>query len=152
VRKSVKLDGIARVYVRAERAALARSADPLDRRAYRSWHAGNGGDLLVVTDPYWLDTETVATTHGSPYDYDTHVPMVLVGAGITPGRYDRTVAVADLAPTLARVLGVTAPDVQARSAKRCGDLVPAGRCRRRAVSASTGKNGSAAYHEPISRR
>jgi arylsulfatase A-like enzyme len=88
---------------------LGRSADPLDRRVYRSWHAGNGGDLVVVTEPYWLDTDKVTTTHGSPYPYDTHVPMMLLGAGIKAGRYDRTVAVVDLAPTLARVLGVTAP-------------------------------------------
>jgi predicted AlkP superfamily pyrophosphatase or phosphodiesterase len=107
--ETMKVDGIARVYVRGERSALARSADRLDRRAYRSWHPGNGGDLIVVSDPYWLDTETVATTHGSPYAYDTHVPMVLMGTGIQPGRYDRTVAVVDLAATLARVLGVSPP-------------------------------------------
>jgi predicted AlkP superfamily pyrophosphatase or phosphodiesterase len=107
--ETLKLNGIARVYVRAERDKLAGSNDTIDRRVYHSWHVGNGGDLIVVTAPYWLDTDTVATTHGTPYGYDTHVPMILYGAGIRAGRYDRTVAVADLAPTLARILGVTPP-------------------------------------------
>jgi predicted AlkP superfamily pyrophosphatase or phosphodiesterase len=107
--ETMKLDGVKRVYVRGERFALAVSNDPFDRRVYRSWHAENGGDLVVVMDPYWLDTESAATTHGSPYRYDTHVPMLLYGAGVRAGRYDRPVAVVDLAVTLSRVLGVTPP-------------------------------------------
>jgi arylsulfatase A-like enzyme len=104
-----KLDGVHRVYVRRERMGLATSGDPIDRRAYRSWHAENGGDLLVVMEPYWLDAETMATTHGSPYRYDTHVPMIWYGAGVRAGRYSRPVEVADVAPTLAQLLGVTSP-------------------------------------------
>lgn len=107
--ETLRLDGIQRVYVRGERAALAGSSDPIDRRTYHSWHPGNGGDLVVVMAPYWLDTDAAATTHGTPYQYDTHVPMVLYGTGVRPGHYERTVAVVDLAPTLARVLGVTPP-------------------------------------------
>lgn len=107
--EALKIEGIRRVYVRSERALLATSSDPLDRRAYRSWHPGNGGDLVVVTEPYWLDTDSVATTHGTPYRYDSHVPMLLYGPGVRAGRYDRPVSVVDLAPTLARVLGVTPP-------------------------------------------
>lgn len=107
--ETLKVDGIRRVYVRSERNALAGSNDPLDRRTYRSWHAENGGDLIVVTEPYWLDTDNLATTHGTPYRYDSHVPMILYGSGIRAGQHHRPVAVVDLAPTLARILGVTPP-------------------------------------------
>lgn len=107
--ETLRLEGVRRVYVRSERPALASSQESLDRRAYRSWHPENGGDLLVVMEPYWLDTETAATTHGSFYRYDTHVPMILYGAGVRPGRFARPTEVVDLAPTLARLLRVMPP-------------------------------------------
>jgi arylsulfatase A-like enzyme len=50
------------------------------------------------------------TTHGSPHAYDTHVPILMYGpAWIKPGRVDQRVEVVDIAPTLARLLGVAAP-------------------------------------------
>ena len=45
--------------------------------------------------------------HGSPYDDDAHVPVIFYGAGIRPGRYTERALVADMAPTLARAIGVT---------------------------------------------
>jgi arylsulfatase A-like enzyme len=49
------------------------------------------------------------TTHGTPFSYDTHIPLVLMGPGIRPGRYDRSVLLNDLAPTLATLLEVETP-------------------------------------------
>jgi arylsulfatase A-like enzyme len=49
------------------------------------------------------------TTHGTPYSYDTHIPLVLLGPGIRPGRYHKAVALNDLAPTLATLLEVETP-------------------------------------------
>jgi predicted AlkP superfamily pyrophosphatase or phosphodiesterase len=45
--------------------------------------------------------------HGSPYDDDAHVPLIFYGGDIVPGRYPERALVADAAPTLARLLGVT---------------------------------------------
>jgi hypothetical protein len=45
--------------------------------------------------------------HGTPYDDDAHVPVIFFGAGVRPGRYPERALVADAAPTLARLLGVT---------------------------------------------
>jgi hypothetical protein len=45
--------------------------------------------------------------HGTPYDNDAHVPVIFYGAGVRPGRYPERALVADAAPTLARILGVT---------------------------------------------
>lgn len=102
-----KVDGVARVFRRSERARLAESHDRIERSAYRSWHAENGGDLLVQYRPYWLGAEhTGGTNHLMPYRYDTHVPLLLYGPGIRAGRFERPVAVVDLASTLARILRV----------------------------------------------
>jgi arylsulfatase A-like enzyme len=50
------------------------------------------------------------TTHGSPYYYDRHVPLIFFGSGIGAGISDTRVATVDVAPTLARLARVAAPD------------------------------------------
>lgn len=52
----------------------------------------------------------VGTGHGSPYHYDRHVPLIFYGAGIAPGSSPDRVSVADVAPTLAALIGVPFPD------------------------------------------
>jgi len=109
-RAAEALPGVARVFSRDDLAALAASRDDLEARVFRAWDRRNGGDLFVVLEPHWLATPFPAgSTHGSPYEYDTHVPLLLYGAGVRAGRVDRAVDVTDLAPTLARLLGVQAP-------------------------------------------
>jgi predicted AlkP superfamily pyrophosphatase or phosphodiesterase len=79
-----------------------------------SYFAGRSGDLFVVPKPYWLldgtavgKTRAYATGHGTPYNYDQHVPIILMGYGIEPGEYFAPVTPADIAPTLASLTGVT---------------------------------------------
>lgn len=48
----------------------------------------------------------LVATHGSPYDYDSNVPMIFYGPGVAPGRYAGFVRTVDIAPTLAQLLGV----------------------------------------------
>ena len=73
-----------------------------------SFNRERSGDVEVLLEPYWMSGER-GTTHGTPYSYDTHIPLVLMGPGIRAGRYDGTVVLNDLAPTLASLLGVEAP-------------------------------------------
>jgi arylsulfatase A-like enzyme len=54
-----------------------------------------------------IDLDSVV--HGSPYDYDRHVPLLFFGAGIVPGRSATKVRTTDLAPTLAGLAGIAAP-------------------------------------------
>lgn len=48
----------------------------------------------------------ITATHGSPHRDDSHVPIIFMGAPFRTGRYGRFVRTADIAPTLAAVLGV----------------------------------------------
>lgn len=50
------------------------------------------------------------TTHGSPYWYDRNVPILFYGPGIEPGTSDRPARTVDVAPTLARLVGLEPPD------------------------------------------
>lgn len=99
---------VARVYVREQLIAGAVTPDVIGRRIAQSYHLQRSGDLEIVLDPYWLRS-TAGTTHGTPYSYDAHIPLLLMGPGIKPGVYHGTVALNDVAPTLAAMLGVENP-------------------------------------------
>lgn len=91
--------------------AEARTApDPTRRAAALSYHPGRSGDLIVAPRPNWI-TSTAAATHGTHHVYDQRVPVILYGAGITPGTYDDPATPADLAPTLASLAGIRLADV-----------------------------------------
>jgi predicted AlkP superfamily pyrophosphatase or phosphodiesterase len=74
-------------------------------------HPVRSGDIYVVQDPYWFnfDRGPVAGMHGSPWNYDTHVPMIFAGNRIESQIVYRPVQPADLAPTLAALLGMSPP-------------------------------------------
>ncbi|WP_281971836.1 alkaline phosphatase family protein [Ruegeria faecimaris] len=78
-----------------------------------NFHPDRSGDIYVVFEPHWFvadfDGLTVASAHGSPWAYDTHVPLIFSGPGITPGTIVRRVETVDVAPTLAAYLGTKPP-------------------------------------------
>lgn len=99
---------VARVYTRDQLLAGQVQDDSIGRRIARSEHLTRSGDLEIILEPYWLRASS-GTTHGTPYAYDAHIPLVFMGPGIRPGRYDGAVALNDLAPTLATLLSVETP-------------------------------------------
>jgi predicted AlkP superfamily pyrophosphatase or phosphodiesterase len=79
-------------------------------RSELSYYPGRSGQLFYVLAPYVLpQSKPEGTTHGSPWSYDTHVPLLLFGPGVAAGRYSEAVGIADLAPTLSALLGISAP-------------------------------------------
>jgi arylsulfatase A-like enzyme len=75
---------------------------------------GRSGDLLIVPKPYWLmdstpagNARTYGTGHGTPWNYDQHVPVIFMGYGIQAGQYFGAATPADIAPTLASLCGIT---------------------------------------------
>jgi hypothetical protein len=99
---------VARVYTRTQLLRGQVPDDVISQRVVRSYHPRRSGDLEIVLDPYWIRGER-GTTHGTPYRYDTHIPLIFLGPGIRPGRYVRPVALKDLAPTLATLMDVETP-------------------------------------------
>jgi predicted AlkP superfamily pyrophosphatase or phosphodiesterase len=87
------------------------SRDPIVRSAALSYLASRSGDLMVIPREYWFMSSraVIGTTHGSGYDYDTHVPLIFFGGAVKAGRSKASVTPADIAPTLADFAGVKLP-------------------------------------------
>ena len=102
--------GVEQVFTRDTLAdpAAADSGSPLLRAAALGFDVERSGDLTLAPRPYWLASSD-ATTHGTANRYDQRVPVVLLGARIRPGEYLQPATPADIAPTLAYLVGVTLP-------------------------------------------
>ena len=96
---------IARVYTRHQLMNGQFAADDIGRAFMLSYYAPRSGDLMILQEPGFL-FEAKGTSHGTPYSYDTHVPIIFLGPGVKPGTYSSKVAPNDIAPTLAAILGI----------------------------------------------
>lgn len=103
--------GIAAAYTRRELAEGSRIDGPFFTAVRRSWHADLSGDVQYILKPYWmfLSSSSIAT-HGSPYPYDTNVPLLAWGPRwVKPGKVETRVEIVDIAPTVSQWLGVAVP-------------------------------------------
>jgi arylsulfatase A-like enzyme len=86
---------------------------PLIDSVLKNFHPKRSGDIYVVFEPNWFindfDGLAVASTHGSPWPYDTWVPVVFAGPGIKKGRVMRKIYTIDVAPTLSAFVGAKPP-------------------------------------------
>ena len=74
-------------------------------------HPLRSGDIYIFQQPYWFmfDRGAVAAMHGSPWAYDTHVPIMFAGPGIKSRKVDRLIHPIDVAPTLSALLNILPP-------------------------------------------
>lgn len=105
---ALSVSHVVRVYTREQLMNGAIQNDVLGRRMMNGFQMQRGADLLVLLEPYWL-SGAHGTSHGTPYGYDAHVPVIFMGPGIRAGRFDETIAVNDIAPTLATLLEIETP-------------------------------------------
>ena len=111
-----QIPGVSRVLRRDELSAA--SGDPVVQAAALGHHGDRSGDLIVVPRRGWFVNgrrATNATTHGSPYDYDTRVPVIFFGGEVAPGRSSVAASPADIAPTLAQFAGIRMPKAEGRA-------------------------------------
>lgn len=106
----LKVSGVARVLKGSDLASPAArtSKDTQVRAAALSYYPGRSGDIIVIPKENWLLAANV-TTHGTLYPYDQRVPVIFYGAGIHGGERADASTPADIAATLAAIVGVTLP-------------------------------------------
>jgi predicted AlkP superfamily pyrophosphatase or phosphodiesterase len=103
--------GFGTAYTRKELVSGSRAGSPYFEASQRAWHRDVSGEVQFTLKENWMfGSSTSIATHGSPHDYDTHVPILMYGPHwVKAGRVDAPVEVVDIAPTLSRLLRVAAP-------------------------------------------
>ena len=85
----------------------------LTRAVLNNYHPDRSGDIYMVFNPGWfindMDGLSVTVTHGSPWRYDTFVPIIFAGYGIKGQTVSRRVHTVDVAITLATITGTLPP-------------------------------------------
>ncbi len=105
----MEVDGIADVFTASAIRAINFSERGVKGNLARGYNHKRSGDLLVVLEPHWTEYMEAGTTHGSPYSYDTHVPVIFYGWGIAKGSSVDYQTVSDIAPTLSVLLRIKFP-------------------------------------------
>ncbi|MDT5269792.1 MAG: hypothetical protein QOH49_1978 [Acidobacteriota bacterium] len=108
---ALTVPGVSRYFTRTQLITGSISpGDALARRVLHGFNAKRSGDVVIIQEAFkYLSDYVSVATHGAPYAYDTHVPLIIMGGGAASGRYLNPATPADIAPTLARILNVEPP-------------------------------------------
>ena len=117
--KMMDIPGIALAVPSADMTAGLVPDMPLHQSIYRNFDPERSGNVHIVQDQYWflhskasitkLGIDTLPAVHGSPWRYDTYVPIMFVGPGISRRTVNRRVGPQDVAPTLSAWFGIKPP-------------------------------------------
>ena len=104
---------------------FAGPGDPMRARAAMGWFPGRSGDVLLMpaNDVYYEDGRRYRGGHGGPQRDQRLVPFILYGEGVKPGKFREPVSFLDIAPTVARLLGIEPPN-QCEGVARYEALAP----------------------------
>ena len=105
---ALTLPHVLRAYTRSELMLGHPAADAIGMRIARSFNARRSADLEILLEPYWITTKS-GTTHGTPYEYDSQIPLIFLGSSIRPGIVYTHATLNDVAPTLSALLGIPKP-------------------------------------------
>jgi predicted AlkP superfamily pyrophosphatase or phosphodiesterase len=106
----VKYDYISDVFTATD-LAKRDATDPTALRLQNGFNFHLSGDVLIVTNSGFLPDAlaTQGTTHGTGFNYDTHVPILFYGMGIPSGSSVRAVSITDIAPSVSMMLDISLP-------------------------------------------
>lgn len=108
----LEVPGIAMAMTRTDLLAGEVTHTPITEKIQLAFHPQRSGNVLIVQDQYWYlypNADQFSAMHGSPYSYDTYVPVMVVGPGVEAQQVNRSVGPEDIASTIAAYIGITPP-------------------------------------------
>jgi predicted AlkP superfamily pyrophosphatase or phosphodiesterase len=104
--------GVGEVYTAAQFFTNQVPSGPLMDAVRKSYYWGRSGELFVMPRPgHIFISESTGTATGSPYNYDTQVPLIISGSNVQNGRFGHSSSPADIAPTITNILGIEQPSL-----------------------------------------
>jgi predicted AlkP superfamily pyrophosphatase or phosphodiesterase len=101
---------VEKVWTKTQLESSSPTADRFLTMYQNSFHSDRSPDLHVQVKPFHLIRQDRGTSHGTPYEYDTHVPLFVLIPGVAPSVVTERVHTVDVAPTLASILEIPAPE------------------------------------------
>jgi predicted AlkP superfamily pyrophosphatase or phosphodiesterase len=95
--------------IESRKAAIAPLPQMAREKIVNGYNAQRGGDLVLLTKSGVVDGSPTGTSHGVLYNYDAHIPFLLVGNGIKQGAINSPTYMTDIAPTITTLLGIQMP-------------------------------------------
>jgi predicted AlkP superfamily pyrophosphatase or phosphodiesterase len=83
----------------------SKNLDGYEKLIQNGFHEKRSGDIALILEPNVIFYDGKGTTHGSGYNYDTHVPLIFFGLGIKNGETEKITEIPDIAPTISKLLG-----------------------------------------------
>lgn len=110
-----KIEGIQYVFTAHQLMYAANHDNAIMTKVAKGYDYQRSGDVIYVLAPNYLSKKNSAsshkgTTHGSPYAYDSHVPLLFYGANIEPGEVLDKIAITDICPTICTLLNLQFPN------------------------------------------
>ncbi len=103
-----KINGVAECFTRTDILSGHLPRTRVANSVALGFNSERNGNLVIIPKPFWISGED-ATTHSTPYSYDTHVPVIFYGAGVKAGTFSVFSSPLDIAPTLATILKIEFP-------------------------------------------
>ena len=101
-KQTKRLSYVSEVFTRSD--LVLGGLSGIGKLVLNSYHPNRNGDIYIVYKPHVIISKQTGTSHGTPHEYDRHVPLLLFGQGIKAGDYDDSCSPADIAPTLHHLL------------------------------------------------
>jgi hypothetical protein len=113
----MKFDGIALAVSSSDLRSGRLPEASMIQQIRRNFHPKRSGDIYLVQEPYWFlysdESVPLCTIHGSPWRYDTYVPIIFAGGGVPAQQINRLVHPVDIASTLSACVGSKPPSAAA---------------------------------------
>ena len=85
--------------------------EPIKQMIINGYNFKRSGQVQIIFQPGWLESYSrTGSTHGTWNPYDTHIPLIFMGWDIHPGATAAPVHMTDIAPTVATLLHIQAPN------------------------------------------
>lgn len=109
VNEQMNYDHVAKAYT-ATTITSASFATGIEALLQNGFNQKRSGDVILVNDIAFISYSKTGTTHGSGFNYDTHVPLLFFGKGIIHGSTFQRTAITDIAPTISALLNISLPN------------------------------------------
>jgi predicted AlkP superfamily pyrophosphatase or phosphodiesterase len=109
VNEQINYDNISKAYTAMAMRSGSFSTG-IEALLQNGYNQKRSGDVILVNNSAFISYGKTGSTHGSGLNYDTHVPLLFFGKGITHGETMEKTVIPDIAPTISALLGISFPN------------------------------------------